>query len=106
MKICPYLEYSFNILGRKWNGMIIHYLSKCDNGASHFSKIKEDLKQITPKALSIKLTELIDFKLVDKNIVELSPLSIEYKLTEKGMELAKAMTPLSEWAHKYGDCEE
>lgn len=104
MKPCPYLEFAFNILGRKWNGMIIHYLSKCENCASHFTSIKEDLDHITPKALSIKLTELINFELIDKVIIEISPLSMEYKLTEKGMKLAKAMEPIQQWAAEYGNC--
>lgn len=84
--------------------MIIHYLSKCKNGASHFTSIKEDLDHITPKALSIKLTELINFGLVEKIIIELSPLSMEYRLTEKGLKLAIALEPIQEWAVEYGDC--
>ncbi|MBD4415855.1 transcriptional regulator, partial [Xanthomonas citri pv. citri] len=27
MEVCPYLEETFKILGRSWNGLIINYLS-------------------------------------------------------------------------------
>ncbi|MDN8760695.1 transcriptional regulator, partial [Staphylococcus aureus] len=27
MEICPYLEETFKIVGRSWNGLIINYLS-------------------------------------------------------------------------------
>lgn len=103
LRTCPYLEYSFRILGRKWNALIIHYLSRCKDSTSHFSTIKDDLEDITPKSLSTKLKELSDFGLVEKNIVEVSPLSIEYRLTDKGKDLALAMWPIQGWATKYGD---
>lgn len=61
IEIFPYLEYSFQILGGKWNGLIIHYLSLCPNGAAYFSEIKRDLTDITARALSLKLTKLTEY---------------------------------------------
>lgn len=103
IKICPYLEYSFQILGRKWNGVILHYLSICNNGSSHFTEIKDNIQNITPKALSLKLTELIEYGLIEKKIVSTSPLSITYELTEKGTSLALALEPIQKWALEYKD---
>ena len=98
MEVCPYLEETFKILGRSWNGLIINYLSRCEDHSAHFSDLKRDLKTITPRALSIKLTELGDWGLVEKRIVSTSPVTIIYELTEKGSSLADALKPIEEWA--------
>ena len=66
MEICPYLEETFKIVGRSWNGLIINYLSRCADYTAHFSDMKRDLKQLL-HALSIKLTELGEWELVDKS---------------------------------------
>lgn len=101
LEICPYLEYSFQILGRKWNGLIIHYLSLYANGAAQFSDIKRDVPDITPRALSLKLTELIEFDLIEKIVISSSPVTILYQLTEKGRALTNALGPLQQWAQDY-----
>lgn len=38
MEVCPYLEETFKILGRSWNGLILHYLSTCDEQKHTFPK--------------------------------------------------------------------
>ncbi|CAH2715817.1 HTH-type transcriptional regulator YodB [Neobacillus rhizosphaerae] len=101
MEICPYLQYSFEILGKKWNGLIIHYLSISPNGSAHFSEIKRDLPDITPRALSIKLSELVEFGLIKKNVITGSPVTISYELTEKGKTLTAALEPIQKWAQDY-----
>lgn len=98
MEVCPYLEETFKILGRSWNGLIINYLSRCEDQSAHFSDLKRDLKTITPRALSIKLTELGDWGLVEKRIVSTSPVTIIYELTKKGSSLAESLKPIEEWA--------
>lgn len=105
MEICPYLEETFKILGRSWNGLLINYLSRCDVHAAQFSDIKKDLK-ITPRALSLKLSELIDWGLIEKKALNDSPQVIKYILTTKGVELAEAMSPIEEWARRNLELEE
>ncbi|MGG3449113.1 winged helix-turn-helix transcriptional regulator [Domibacillus aminovorans] len=101
MEICPYLQYSFEILGKKWNGLIIHYLSLCPNGTAHFSEIKRDLTDITPRALSLKLSELAEYGLIEKKVTIGTPVTISYELTEKGQALTAALKPVQQWALQY-----
>ncbi|OMF27191.1 transcriptional regulator [Paenibacillus sp. FSL H8-0548] len=103
MDICPYLEFSFSILGKKWNGLILHYLSLCPGDASHFSEMKGSLTNITPRALSLKLTELIDSGLIEKKVTAAMPVIVIYELTEKGKALAAALEPVQRWAQQYKD---
>jgi DNA-binding HxlR family transcriptional regulator len=100
LKVCPYLESCFEILGRRWNGLIIHYLSNCQDYTAHFSEMKRDLNDITPRSLSMKLTELADHDLVIKIVTDSTPVNISYHLSEKGQQLAAALQPVHEWARK------
>lgn len=101
MKICPYLESCFDILGRRWNGLIIHYLSNCPESTAHFSEMKRDLSDITPRSLSLKLTELAECGLVEKQVTNGTPVVITYHLTDKGQQLANALQPVQEWAQQH-----
>ncbi|MCL6570550.1 MAG: helix-turn-helix transcriptional regulator [Bacillus sp. (in: Bacteria)] len=101
MEICPFLQYSFEILGKKWNGLIIHYLSLCPNGSAHFSEMKRDIPDITPRALSLKLTELAEFELIEKKVTSGSPVIISYQLSKKGRTLTSALVPIQKWAQHY-----
>ena len=101
MKICPYLESSFEILGRRWNGLIIHYLFNCPNYCAHFSDMKKDLNDITPRALSLKLTELAEHGLVEKKTIVEPSVQISYHLSIAGQELAEALKPVHAWAKQH-----
>ncbi|KAB2334585.1 helix-turn-helix transcriptional regulator [Cytobacillus depressus] len=101
MNVCPYLEYSFQILGKKWNGLIIHYLSLCPNNSARFSDIKRDLSDITPRALSQKLSELVEYGLIEKKVIAETPVTIIYELTEKGRSLTAALEPIQKWALQF-----
>lgn len=105
-RVCPYIEASFDIIGKKWNGRLIHYLSLCENQSAHFSDIKQELSGITSRALSMKLTELVEYGLINKNVTSDSSVIITYSLTEKGAELAKSLKPIQEWAKRYVNLEE
>ncbi|QDI90475.1 transcriptional regulator [Salicibibacter halophilus] len=105
MKVCPYIEASFQIIGKKWNGQIVHYLSLCEDVNAHFSEIKSDLAGITSRALSLKLSELIEDGLVKKLVENDSPVTISYELTEKGVSLAESLKPLQAWAQYYMNSE-
>lgn len=101
MNICPYLQYSFHILGKKWNGLILHYLSICSEQTAHFSEIKRDIPDITPRALSMKLAELAEYGLIERKITNESPATTAYQLTEKGHALTAVLAPIQAWAKQY-----
>ncbi|MBD2863840.1 winged helix-turn-helix transcriptional regulator [Paenibacillus oceani] len=103
MQVCPYLEYAFSILGKKWNGLILHDLSLCPDGAAHFSEILKDLPDITPRALSLKLTELAENGFLEKQVTAEPAVVITYRLTEKGRALTAALGPVQQWALQYRD---
>ena len=82
MEICPYLEETFKIVGRSWNGLIINYLSRCADYTAHFSDMKRDLKTITPRALIIQLTEVGEWEFVDKKVISTLRVSIVQAISD------------------------
>jgi DNA-binding HxlR family transcriptional regulator len=98
VKTCPHIEAVFEVLGRKWNGRITHYLATCHGSAARFSEIERDVGSISPRALSLKLRELIGFELIEKRTHGESPATASYALTQSGRELVEAMQPLQQWA--------
>ena len=100
IQVCEYITYAFQILGRKWNGIIINSMNQCPNCVTSFSELKDNIEHITPKALSLKLTELIEFGVIEKVILnENQP--AKYRLTEKGISLAKSLDSIHTWAKNY-----
>lgn len=97
---CPHIESAFEILGRKWNGRLIHYLAQQTGKAVRFTDIQRDLVDISPRALSLKLTELAGYGIVTRKPAHGSATAPGYTLTERGLSLARAMQPLQDWARE------
>ncbi|MDN7227299.1 helix-turn-helix domain-containing protein [Planococcus liqunii] len=105
MKVSPYIEASFQVLGKKWNGQLVHYLSLCENQTARFSDIKRDIKGITSRSLSLKLSELAEEGLIEKAVDSSASGAMSYRLTEKGSALADSLQPLQQWARQYMEIE-
>ena len=82
--LCPKFQHTFEILGKKWNGLILEVL--LNNGNSRF----KDIAQLIPRCS--------DRVLVDRLTHKDSAL-IEYALTDKGRGLNSVMAA----AHAWGD---
>mgnify|MGYP002403678346 CR=1 FL=1 len=83
--------------------MILHYLSLAPGHKAHFSELKRDLPDITPRALSMKLTELQEHGLIDRIVKTGMPVEIASALTDKGLSLTEALKPVQQWARQYRD---
>jgi DNA-binding HxlR family transcriptional regulator len=58
----------------------------------------QEISNITPRVLSMRLTELIEYGLVKKEVIDSPTVTISYKLTEKGQALVSALQPIQKWA--------
>lgn len=89
---------AFEIFAKKWNAIIIYLLAQKE---CRFSEIIQHLPQLSERILSVRLTELIALKLVEKNTHNFGKAKFTYRLTEKGNELAKALHDIERWAKKW-----
>lgn len=54
-KLCPHFEAAFELLGKRWTGLIIHSLLK---GAKRFSDIQDIIPNLSARMLTERFREL------------------------------------------------
>ncbi|HYK93391.1 MAG TPA: helix-turn-helix domain-containing protein [Thermoplasmata archaeon] len=83
-------------LGKKWTLPLIGVLGNRET--NRFSEIVAALEGVGAKALSDRLRELQSLGLVDRTVYAEVPARVEYRLTNRGTQLRRALVPLLEWA--------
>ena len=96
-KYCP-IECTIEVIGKKWAIPIIRDFFK---GKTRFTEFLEENPKLSSKVLSTRLKELQQSGIVDKNVVQTTPLLIKYNLTEKGRALGKILFHLASFSFKY-----
>ena len=97
-KMCPKFESAFQLLGKRWIGLIIRALmSECHR----FSELSEMVPHVSDRMLTERLKELEDVGIVKRNVYPETPVRIEYDLTEKGRDLEAVMDEVQKWADKW-----
>jgi len=93
--LCP-LEGIIDTISKKWALLIVNDIGNHEK--LRFNQLMENLKGISPKALSDTLKKLENEQLVRRESFAEIPRRVEYSLTNDGIELRKAILPLLEWA--------
>lgn len=88
---CP-VALCMSFLGGAWTPQLIWQLS---HGARRFNELKHYLAPISSKMLSARLKELEEKRIVSRTILDTSPPSTEYALTEFGHELLPALIEIA-----------
>lgn len=92
-------EIFFDIFNDKLKLMIIWYLK---NNPLRFKELFEYLQPITKKTLSIKLKELEQLNLINREVFAQVPPKVEYSLNEYGNDLKPVIDEILIWSQKYG----
>src|SRR5215471_1052743 len=97
-ELCTKFHRASELIGRRWTGAIIFVLlrSRC-----RFATLRDAIPAITDRMLSERLQELEQEGIVERTVVPVTPVRVEYALTKKGRALSAAMAAISEWAHKW-----
>jgi DNA-binding HxlR family transcriptional regulator len=98
MKLCPKYASAFELLGKRWIGMIIKVLF---DGTCRFKDINERIPNISQKVLTERLKELEEHGIVSRVVLGEKPVRVLYSLTEKGKELEDVMNAVGAWAVKW-----
>ncbi|MDR7855781.1 helix-turn-helix domain-containing protein [Tissierella sp.] len=96
--LCPKFEDAFELLGKRWTGLIIRTLL---SGEKRFSDISAAIPNMSARMLTERFKELEHQEIVIRNVYPETPVRIEYELTEKGKELSVAMDEIQKWAEKW-----
>jgi DNA-binding HxlR family transcriptional regulator len=87
---CP-LSGCMKFIRGTWTPHIIWYLKA---NPRRFSELKADIKGISAKVLSERLKEMEDVGILYREVMDTSPPTVEYSLTELGRELQPAIAAI------------
>lgn len=97
---CP-IEKSISLIGSKWSLMIIRLLFMNDSKPMRFNEMLKGLKPISSKTLTSKLAELKNIGVINRKVIDSTPVLIQYSLSEKGQELNGIMNAMADWSLKW-----
>lgn len=89
--ICP-VDRTLNLINKKWSIQIIRDMFF---GKKHFKEFKEDKPNLSNKVLSSCLKELEENGLIEKKVLNTTPVTTEYYLTEYGRSMNKIVYELA-----------
>jgi DNA-binding HxlR family transcriptional regulator len=92
------LARAFDLLGRRWTGVVLGNLS---TGPAGFRELARAIEGISDSMLSTRLSDLIDAGLVTRTVDEGPPVSVAYELTDAGHALMPALAQISRWAEDH-----
>ena len=87
---CP-IQNAVQLFNKKWSILIIRDMFF---GKKQFSEFKEG-KEISNKVLSSCLKDLEEKKIIEKRVMDTTPVTTEYHLTEAGKHLNKVLYELA-----------
>lgn len=97
-RLCPTFESAFELLGKRWTGLIIRVLM---NGPQRFKDISKVISDLSDRVLSERVKELEKAGIVVRHVYPQTPVRIEYELTQKGNSLKPMMEECEKWAAKW-----
>ncbi len=89
---------AFDLLGKRWNGIILGSLSA---GPTGYAELRRSIGTITDSVLSDRLTELAAAGLIDRTVTDTRPPGVTYGLTAAGAALLPILHHLAGWADRH-----
>ncbi len=89
---------TLDIFNDRWKLAIIWHLLDSDK---RFKELHSIISQITQKTLTIKLKELEEKKIINREIFPQVPLKVVYSLTNSGKKLRPVLEEMYKWGITY-----
>ena len=94
---CP-VRTTLDMIGGKWSFSIIYALLY---GTKRFKELERSIEGINTRMLVKELKSLEEWGIVNRQAYATVPPTVEYSLTEKGLELQSILTEIQNWGVKY-----
>ncbi len=91
------LSGALEVMGERWSFLI---LRGAFNGLLHFEEFQSELG-IARNILSNRLGRLVDHGIMERHVVEEDRRKVQYRLTQKGLDLLPTMLALRQWGEKW-----
>lgn len=96
--MCPHYRAAIRLLGKKWTGLLVRVLL---GGPRRFTDFKKQIPELSDRLLAQRLRELEDAGIVTRVVHPERPVVVEYRLTQKGQELAPVVEAIQAWADRW-----
>jgi DNA-binding HxlR family transcriptional regulator len=96
---CSLYHRAVELVGKRWTGAILLVL--LDEGPLRFSEIKQAVPELSDRLLSERMKELEAEEIVDRRVIDDTPVRVEYALTDKGYALEPPIRALKSWANDW-----
>ncbi|MDI9219650.1 helix-turn-helix domain-containing protein [Pantoea sp. EA-12] len=90
------LDVALHYIGGKWKPIILFHMQ---SGPHRFGEIKRLIGGISEKVLIQQLKDLTEDGILIRHDFQELPPRVEYKITDFGRSLARALQPLCEWGN-------
>ena len=97
-QMCPRYEHAMQLLGKRWTGLILDSLL---DGSRRFCELTATVEGLSDRVLSDRLRELESEGIVERIVYPQIPVRVEYRLTEKGLDLKPVVQSIHEWAQQW-----
>jgi len=94
-RACPAFHSAVELIGRRWNGVIIDALL---HQPLRFSELRTAIPDVTPAMLSQRLKELEADDVIVRSVSSDRPVEVSYSLTEVGRGLSTVLDAVALWS--------
>jgi DNA-binding HxlR family transcriptional regulator len=95
---CPDFHHAVEVIGRRWTGAILRALL---SGVNRYSDLARTVPGLSDRMLSERLKELEAEGIVERRVLATTPVTVEYRLTEKGHALEGVIQAIAEWVAEW-----
>jgi DNA-binding HxlR family transcriptional regulator len=96
---CPRYHEAVELVGKRWTGAILAVMLQ--GGSMRFSEIAQAVPALSDRLLSERMKELEAEGIVERRVIDDTPVRVEYILTNKGEALEPAVRALKRWANAW-----
>ena len=93
---CP-IERGMRLIGGKWTGSILWHLQ---DGPMRFNELSRQIAGASKKMLTERLRHLEANRLVTREVMNTSPISVQYQLTALGRSALECLDALRRWSEE------
>lgn len=93
---CPLFHAAIELLGHRWNGLILQALI---GGRRRFSQLRTAIPELTDAMLSRRLKDLESAGIVVRDVSSARPIEVYYELTNVGAQLLPVLDAIADWSN-------
>lgn len=99
---CEHYQAVIELIGRRWMGAILRVLMSDE--PRRFNELLAAIPGLSDRLLTERLRELIEREIVERvPAPDISPIAVQYRLTESGRDLEVVVRAISAWARRWQD---